>query len=112
MKMTDLVLYAYEQGRRVLETRENNTLKEHGQFLTPPSVARYMAKQLGELLNGSCLLEPSIGSGVLVCAVIERLMAEKKPLELWVIAYETDRELCALSRKILEAAAGKPKRLG
>jgi hypothetical protein len=46
MEGLDLVTYAYEQGRRVLEKREANILKEHGQFLTPPPVARYMAKQL------------------------------------------------------------------
>ena len=78
MEILDLVAYSYEQGKNILEKRETNTLKEHGQFLTPPSVARYMAKQLGKIQGGASLLEPAIGSGVLVCAVIERLIAEKK----------------------------------
>jgi len=51
----DLVTYSYKQGKRVLEKRETNTLKEHGQFLTPPSIARYMAKQLGQIQNGASL---------------------------------------------------------
>ena len=49
MEVLDLVAYSYEQGKRVLEKREINTLKEHGQFLTPPSVAKYIAKQLGQI---------------------------------------------------------------
>ena len=106
MENPDLVVYAYEQGKRVLEKRETNTLKEHGQFLTPPSVARYMAKKLGQIQNGASLLEPAIGSGVLVCAVIERLIAEKIPLEISITAYETDKELCNASREVL-AIAGK-----
>jgi adenine-specific DNA-methyltransferase len=101
MEISDLVAYSYEQGKRVLEKREANTLKEHGQFLTPPAVARYMAKQLGQIQNGAVLLEPACGSGVLVCAMIERLIVEKKPLEISVTAYETDKELAELSRQVL-----------
>lgn len=97
-----MVAYSYEQGRRVLEKREVNTLKKHGQFLTPPAIARYMAKQLGQIQSGASLLEPACGSGVLVCALIERLIAGKKPLEISVTAYETDNELAELGRQILE----------
>lgn len=105
MENLDLVAYSYEQGKRILEKREINTLKEHGQFLTPPSIARYMAKQLGEIPNGASLLEPAIGSGVLVCAVIERLIAENRPLEIYVTAYEIDRELYDICHEVLILAS-------
>jgi len=105
MEISDLVAYSYEQGKRVLEKREANMLKEHGQFLTPPAVARYMAKQLGQIQNGAVLLEPACGSGVLVCALIERLIIEKKPLEISVTAYETDKELAELGRQVFELAS-------
>jgi len=108
----DLVAYSYEQGKRVLEKRETNTLKEHGQFLTPPSIARYMAKQLGQIQNGASLLEPAIGSGVLVCAVIERLIEEKRPLEISITAYETDEELYDISRKVLGEATEEAEKNG
>ena len=101
MEILDLVAYSYEQGKRVLEIREIDSLKEHGQFLTPPSVARYMAKQLGQIKDGDSLLEPAIGSGVLACAVVEHLIAEKRPLEISISAYETDKELCEVSREVL-----------
>jgi adenine-specific DNA-methyltransferase len=110
MEVSDLVAYSYEQGKRVLEKREVITLKEHGQFLTPPAVARYMANQLGNFKNGDVLLEPACGSGILVCAVLERLIAEKKPLEISVVAYETDTELAELSRQIFDSASKKAKK--
>lgn len=103
--MKDLVAYSYEQGKRVLEKKSVETLKKHGQFLTPPTVARYMAKQLGTFKNGDTLLEPACGSGVLVCAVIERLIAEKNPLEISITVYETDKELCEVSREVLRMAS-------
>lgn len=108
----DLVAYSYEQGKRVLENKSLETLKKHGQFLTPPSVARYMAKQLGQMQNGTSVLEPAIGSGILVCAIIERLIAEKRPLEISITAYETDKELCDVSCEVLEIASREAEKSG
>jgi adenine-specific DNA-methyltransferase len=112
MEMDDFVAYSYEQGQLTLEERETDTLKEHGQFLTPPAVARYMATKLGHIQNGASLLEPACGSGVLVCAVIERLISEKNPLELSVSAHETDKELAAISRQVFERASQKAAKHG
>ncbi|RJP47027.1 MAG: hypothetical protein C4583_17550 [Anaerolineaceae bacterium] len=112
MDFTDLVSLSYERGKRILERRNADILKENGQFFTPPSVARHMAKQLGQIQNGASLLEPAIGSGVLVCAVIERLIAEKRSLEISITAYETDNELCELSREILKFASKEAYKVG
>ena len=109
---TDLVVYSYEKGKSILENRGADILKENGQFLTPPSIARYMAKQLGQIQNGASLLEPALGSGVLVCAVVERLIAEKLPLEISITAYETDKELCDVSREVLEIASREAEKSG
>ena len=95
-----------------LKNEKMNTLKEHGQFLTPPSVARHMAKQLGQIKNGSFLLEPAIGSGVLVCGVIENLIAENRPLEFSITAYEIDKELCEVSREVLKTASKEAEKKG
>ncbi|NUQ86093.1 MAG: N-6 DNA methylase [Anaerolineales bacterium] len=108
----DLVSYSYEQGKRVLEKRDFESLKAKGQFFTPPSIARLMAKQLGEISNGALILDPAIGSGVLICALIERLILENKPLEVSIAAYETDNELCSLSREVLTLAGKEAKKSG
>jgi adenine-specific DNA-methyltransferase len=110
--LQDLVANSYELGKRILEKRQAQTLKEHGQFLTPPSVARYMAKQLGEIPSSASLLEPAIGSGVLICAVIEQLISENCPVELWIDAYDTDADLCDISRRVLTQATQKAKESG
>ncbi len=112
MEISDLVAYSYEQGKRVLEKKDLESLKKHGQFLTPPAVARYMAKQLGEIKNGDSLLEPALGSGVLVCAVVEQLIAEKRTLEVSITAYETDKELSTVSCEVLDVASKKAKKNG
>lgn len=112
MEVSDLVAYSYERGKHVLGKRSLEALKKHGQFLTPPTIARYMAKQLGPLKNGDVLLDPACGSGVLACAVIERLLIEKKPLEISVTAYETDKELCNMSREMLGIAGKKAEKGG
>lgn len=112
MEFIDLVSLSYERGKRILEKRNADILKENGQFFTPPSVARHMAKQLGQIQNGASLLEPAIGSGVLVCAVIERLISEKRSIEISITAYETDNELCELSREILKFASKEANKVG
>jgi adenine-specific DNA-methyltransferase len=105
MVIPDFVAYSYEQGKLILEKRRPSFLKEIGQFLTPPGVARFMARQLGEFKDSDKLLDPAIGSGVLICAVIERLIKENNPIEIFVTAYELDDELAKLSRKVLELAS-------
>lgn len=112
MEISDLVVYSYEQGKRALDARELKSLKEHGQFLTPSAVACYMAKQLGQIKDGDSVLEPAIGSGVLACALIERLVEEKQPLEVSLTAYEIDEELCEISRQVLELACQKAEKFG
>jgi adenine-specific DNA-methyltransferase len=79
MAISDLVSYSYEQGQKVLKSRDNETIKAQGQYLTPPGIARYMANQLGEIPNDATLLEAACGSGILVCAIIERLIKEHNP---------------------------------
>ena len=74
--LNDLVTYSFERGQAVLAERSDKYRKEHGQFLTPPAVARYMARQLGGFRAGDRILDPAIGSGVLACAIIEQIIAE------------------------------------
>jgi adenine-specific DNA-methyltransferase len=107
MMVTDLVLNSYELGRRILEKRPSQELRGHGQFLTPPAIARYMASQLSVIENGARVLEPAAGSGVLVCAVIERLISENRRIEFWVDAYEIDAELSELLRDVLTISSEK-----
>jgi len=48
---------------------------ELGQFLTPATVARFMAGQFNNLSGNIHLLDPGAGIGTLAAAVVERLLA-------------------------------------
>lgn len=103
----DLVTYSFERGQAVLAERSDKYRKEHGQFLTPPAVARYMARQLGGFRAGDRILDPAIGSGVLACAIIEQIIADGFPREFWLDAYETDPTLYSIAQDILHQAEQK-----
>ena len=72
----DLITYSLDLGQKFLTGRSEKHRKSQGQFLTPADVARFMANQLGPIRSGDRILDPAIGSGVLACAVIERLIEE------------------------------------
>ncbi len=101
----DLLAHSLDAGNGVLATRTQEQRKRLGQFLTPPSVARYMAHQLGPLQDGDRILDPAIGSGVLACAVIERAISAEKPPTLYLDGYEIDPDLAQAAREILTRVA-------
>ena len=111
-KIPDLVEYSYELGKRILSQREPKEIKSRGQYLTPPTIARNMAKKLGEIQSGSVLLEPAVGSGVLVCAVIERLISENQSIEITADVYEIDPELCEITKLVFAKAGEKAAKNG
>lgn len=100
----DLVNHSFELGERVLAARSETSRKQSGQFFTPATVARFMARQVGPIRSGDRILDPAMGSGVLACAVIERVIAEGQPLELWLDGYEIDPELGQIAREVLDLA--------
>lgn len=104
-KVDDLVAYGFEQGQKVLAKRPEKERKQKGQFLTPVSIARFMAQQLGPIQTGDRMLDPAIGSGVLACAVIERAIIEGQPREFWLDGYELDPELYQIATDTLTQAA-------
>ncbi len=110
MQMNDrfvsLTEYSLRIGYQILKGRSQQERKGKGQFLTPPTVARFLAHQLGPIVDGDRILDPAIGSGTLVCAVIDRLISEGRPMEVWVEGYEIDRGLSEAAKEVLERAVG------
>jgi adenine-specific DNA-methyltransferase len=93
-----------EIGQGILTRRSSQSRKTHGQFLTPESLARFMAEQLGTIKDGDRILDPAIGSGTLLCAIIDGLIAKNKPIEVWIDGFELDDELFAAAQSILNEA--------
>jgi len=68
--------------------------RQWGQFLTPATVAEFMAALVDCDLNEIRILDPGSGSGVLACAVAEALAKrDHPPRQLIIDAYECDTEL-------------------
>lgn len=109
---SDLVEYSYELGQRALKERSPEAIKQSGQFLTTPAIARFMAQRSGNLEDGYRILEPAVGSGVLVCALIERILQESRPLEIWVDGFETDPALCKAAQEVFDQAAQQALQFG
>lgn len=103
----DIVAHSFDLGRALLAKRNGRTRKQLGQFLTPPAVARYMAKQLRPQHEGCRVLDPAIGSGVLACALVERVIEAGYPTELVIEGYEVDASLCTVARQALTLATEK-----
>ncbi|MCK6580922.1 MAG: SAM-dependent methyltransferase [Anaerolineae bacterium] len=108
----DLLVESFEAGQRILATRSAAARKIHGQYLTPPTVARYMADQLGTLPKKFSILDPAVGSGMLLCAVIERLINENITAEVQIDAYEIDPILYETAASTLERAQIEAEKRG
>ena len=93
-----------EIGQGILARRSSHSRKTHGQFLTPEPLARFMAEQPGTIQDGDHILDPAMGSGTLLCAIIERLIAENKPIEVSIDGFELDYELFTATQSILNEA--------
>lgn len=109
---TDLVAFSAALGNQILAQRTAEQRKALGQFLTPPVVARYMAKQLGALPARCSILEPAIGSAVLACAVIERAILQQHPQQLLIVGYEVDSELYEAAHTALAVATAQAQQAG
>lgn len=65
--------------------------RELGQFLTPGTVARFMAGQFNNLYGNIHLLDPGAGIGTLAAAVVERLLTNPDQVSSFSItAYEIE----------------------
>ncbi len=67
--------------------------KSHGQFFTPPAIARFMAGLSNPLANDALVVDPAAGTGILIAALAEHI-AQSGYCRKWrIIAYEDDATL-------------------
>ena len=77
-----------------------------GQFLTPLSIADFMASLFKPVTKDIRILDPGAGAGVLFSALISKLVAQKKrPSSIEVVAYETDKVILPLLRDAMARCA-------
>jgi adenine-specific DNA-methyltransferase len=76
--------------------------KDNGQFFTPTQIARLMASYCDLTKTRIHILDPGCGTAILTCALIEHLVETQNKIEVInLVAYETDPDLVAFSRKTL-----------
>jgi adenine-specific DNA-methyltransferase len=107
-----LVEFSIEQAYLALAGRPKVQRKAMGQFITPASVARFMASQLGPIGNGDRILDPAIGAATLACAVIERVIEHREADEIRVYGYEIDKSLAVAARNALSRASSVAREHG
>lgn len=107
-----LVEQSVAQANLILGQRSKSERKDKGQFMTPASVARFMASRLGPICDGDTILDPAIGSGTLACAVVERVIRTREASEIWVEGFDVDRQLCELAQGMLGELANQAQAQG
>ncbi|MEQ8678093.1 MAG: N-6 DNA methylase [Aggregatilineales bacterium] len=105
--MYSLIQQSLAIGQEILNKRTSKSRKANGQFLTPEALARFIADQLGDIRSGEHVLDPAMGSGTLMCAVIERLIEEGEPIEVYLDGFELDEELYTSASALFKQAVNQ-----
>ena len=97
-------IIADKSGTKYTHAANDSHKKLFGQYLTPIVVADFMAGLVsGKLGKRVDILDPGIGSGVLSCSLIEKLVSDQKQItSIRIVAYENDSELLPIIRKTFE----------
>lgn len=108
--MRRLIEIAQAEGQAATRGLPAEEQKRLGQFMTPPSIAAFMAQGACAGLNMAVvrILEPAAGCGILAAAAVEALLERKcLPSRIEITLHELDpslipalRRLCAKMRQI------------
>ncbi len=96
--------YAEALGEAYLSFSGHNHRKNGGHYLTPGTVARFMAGYSSYSEPHMRVLDPGSGTGILAAAVCEAASRSGTVQRLHIDAYEIDQSLADLSRLVLAFA--------
>ncbi|MDA2531684.1 N-6 DNA methylase [Bacillus cereus] len=95
-----------------IEKNNNTTDREkklRGQFFTSASVAKFMASMAKLNLKNLKVLDPGSGTGILIAALVERILNENLNINLTVDLYENDSKAIPFLYKSMELCSKKMK---
>ena len=97
---------ADEVGQAYVAEKSAVHRKSYGLYLTPPSVAAFMAAMITPRPKIR-LLDPAAGAGILLCArAVEALVeSPQAPEKIDIVAYEIDSELVRHLQQVLDNLA-------
>jgi predicted RNA methylase len=90
----DLLTMVDLDRMKVSTTLDDSRRGKLGQFMTPSSVARFMASQFGNIPSAVNLLDAGAGVGTLTAAFVHAMCRRnRKPREINVTAFEVEPSL-------------------
>ena len=96
------VAYAETLGEAYLSFAKHKHRKKGGHYLTPASIARFMAACSTYSAPHLRVLDPGSGAGILTASVCEVVSRSKTVKRLHVDTYETDPLLSNLTHRVLD----------
>src|SRR5579859_706174 len=101
------------RGVKRIPSIESNRKRVLGQFLTPDSIALFMAGLFESYPAEIRLLDAGAGDGALTSAFVNQACASKyRPMRIIVTAFEIDRSITARLKRTLEACETECRRQG
>jgi adenine-specific DNA-methyltransferase len=92
-----LVSFAHESGVTATNALVREDQKLMGQYMTPPAIARTMARRACARLpfkETLRILEPAAGTGILVAAALEEILSKDElPKQIFIHMFELDERL-------------------
>ena len=96
------VAYAEVLGEAYLSFAKHKDRKMGGHYLTPASIARFMAERSTYSARHLRVLDPGSGAGILTASVCEEVSRSEAVQRLHVDTYETDPLLSQLTHRVLD----------
>lgn len=104
--------YIIERTNKYIDNMPKKERKKYGQFFTSKETARFMAGlyTFPENLSKVCILDAGAGSGILSCALLERLEQIDSVHTVELTCYENDKNILDLLEKNLQACQESSKK--
>lgn len=99
--MTNLIVSELEQNRpQVSATLDPKRRSKLGQFMTPGTIAEFMASMFRDMPREVRLLDAGAGMGVLTAAFVDAACKrDERPASINVIVFEVDEALVSILKK-------------
>lgn len=95
--------YAERIGLNYSLTQSPEFKKKYGQYITPSSVANFMAGLINPKKENIAILDPGAGAGVLSCALLEHISTlANPPKKIKLTAYEIDEKIIPYLKQALD----------
>src|SRR3989338_2639648 len=95
--------YADQRGWEYASKKSPEFKKKYGQYITPNSVANFMAQLFDFTKSDIAILDPGAGTGILACAVLENIAnLDNPPKNIKLVTYEIDTQIIPYLKQALE----------